>query len=541
MDRIKQWAKDFITSGMHEDCSVEMTRKVIMINLVSVIGITNLIPLGILALAQGYSVLGYADLILATTIIGNIVYLRRSKDYNMASCFGVACSGFLFIYLFVSGGQNHTGHLWYYTFPLFASFLLGSKRGALATLILLLPAILLFAVDSTSPHLATYTGAFKSRFISSFLVVLWLSYAFENIREKTQRKLTLKNVALQVSIDQLKAAGHALQEARDGLEHRVTERTAELTSTNKHLRKEIKERKRAEEALQESHAELEKTLTALKNTQAQMVQSEKMACIGQLAAGVAHEINNPIGFVSSNLSTLSDYQNDVEGLLVECRKLISHLNEYMLENRVPPTIVELVRHIEERASEVDIDYVLADMPVLMKESNEGTERIKQIVRDLKDFAHPGEQELKYVDINENLDSTLNVVWSELKYKAQIRKEYTELPEVQCYPQQLNQVFVNLLVNAAQAMKEMGEIRVATRAFNGLVEIKISDNGEGIPKDSISKIFDPFFTTKEVGQGTGLGLNVAHNIIKKHKGTIDVESTVNKGTTFTVRIPVGRHC
>jgi signal transduction histidine kinase len=262
-----------------------------------------------------------------------------------------------------------------------------------------------------------------------------------------------------------------------------------------------------------------------------------MASIGQLAAGVAHEINNPIGFVSSNLTVLADYQKDVGGLLVACRKLISNLKEQMSENGIPPSIAEQIGHVEERESKADIDFILEDIPALMKESNEGTERIKEIVRDLKDFAHPGEQELKYADINKNLDSTVNVVWNEVKYKARVTKDYAELPLVLCYPQRLNQVFVNLLVNSVQAMKEMGEIRIATRALNGSVEIKIRDTGEGIPEESLSRIFDPFFTTKAVGQGTGLGLNVAHRIIKKHKGTIDVESTVSKGTTFTILIPV----
>ncbi|MCK4485579.1 MAG: GHKL domain-containing protein [Desulfobacterales bacterium] len=189
---------------------------------------------------------------------------------------------------------------------------------------------------------------------------------------------------------------------------------------------------------------------------------------------------------------------------------------------------------------MDIDFVLDDIPNLMKESQEGAERIKKIVIDLKDFAHPGDQELKYADINRSLDSTLNIVWNELKYKSTVTKDYGDLPQVRCYPQQLNQVFMNLLVNAAQAIEKQGEINIMTRALDGKVEIAISDTGSGIPEENLSRIFDPFFTTKEVGKGTGLGLNVAYNIIKKHKGAIDVESEVGKGTTFTIRIPVDGH-
>ncbi|MCK4486003.1 MAG: response regulator [Desulfobacterales bacterium] len=276
----------------------------------------------------------------------------------------------------------------------------------------------------------------------------------------------------------------------------------------------------------------------LKKSQAQLLQSEKMASIGQLAAGVAHEINNPTGFVSSNLKTLSDYQNDISTLIKEYRSLSADLKETMATAEYPVPISEQLKRIADLEAEVDIDFVLNDISDLVKESQEGTERIKKIVLDLKDFAHPGEQKLKYADINRNLDSTLNVVWNELKYKATVTKDYGDLPEVQCYPQQLNQVFVNLLVNGAQAIEKQGEINITTRALDGKVEIKISDTGSGIPEGNLSKIFDPFFTTKEVGKGTGLGLNVAYNIIKKHKGVIDVESTLGKGTTFTIRIPTG---
>jgi len=285
-------------------------------------------------------------------------------------------------------------------------------------------------------------------------------------------------------------------------------------------------------------SERKQTEEEKKKLETQILQSEKMAAIGQLAAGVAHEINNPTGFVSSNLKTLSDYQNDMLSLIEEYRKLAAHLKEAMAKAQFPGPIPEQMKRIVALESEVDIDYILDDSPNLIKESREGTERIKSIVIDLKDFAHPGDQELKYADINKNLDSTLNIVWNELKYKTTVTKDYGELPEVRCYPQQLNQLFMNLMLNAAQAIEKHGEIRIATRAVDGYAEIAISDTGVGIPKKNLSRIFDPFFTTKDVGKGTGLGLNIAYNIVKKHKGTIEVESEVGKGTTFTVRIPVG---
>lgn len=270
---------------------------------------------------------------------------------------------------------------------------------------------------------------------------------------------------------------------------------------------------------------------------AQLLQSDKMASIGQLASGIAHEINNPIGFISSNLSTLQDYQKDTISLLYEYGKLIEKFKTTDKETGERISLAERLERIVKMQSEIDIDFLLDDTPKLINECIEGTKRIKQIVVDLKDFAHPGESKLKYADINKNLDSTLNVVWNEIKYKADVKKEYSDLPLVRCYPQKLNQVFMNILVNAAQSIKDRGEIKIATLSEDNCIKIIIRDTGCGIPPENIPKIFDPFFTTKDVGKGTGLGLNVAYNIIKKHSGSIDVKSKVGEGTSFTISIPV----
>ena len=264
----------------------------------------------------------------------------------------------------------------------------------------------------------------------------------------------------------------------------------------------------------------------------QLLQSDKMASIGQLAAGVAHEINNPTGFVSSNINTLSDYINKYNTLINEYRNFINQLkqsgniDDYMKN-------IQILKDLEEH---MDIDFLIDDIPSLIQESIEGTDRIKKIIQDLKDYAHPGDDKPSYADINKCIDSTLNIVWNEIKYKAEVVKEYDNLPEVLCYPQQLNQVFANLFINASHAIMNEGEIKVKTSLLSDKIEVMISDTGSGIPEENINKVFDPFFTTKEVGKGTGLGLNVAYNIVKKHHGDIKVKSKEGKGTSFTIFIP-----
>jgi signal transduction histidine kinase len=267
-----------------------------------------------------------------------------------------------------------------------------------------------------------------------------------------------------------------------------------------------------------------------------MLQSEKMASIGQLAAGVAHEINNPTGFVSSNLKTLSDYHQDIEALFSGYRELVQILSGSPDQSSMPSSLTEKIEALIKLEKDIDIDYVMEDLGELIKDCRDGTNRIKKIVLDLKDFAHPGEDKIQSTDINKGLESTLNVVNNELKYKAKVHKDFGDIPTVYGYPQQLNQVFMNILVNAGQAIENRGEIYISTSSADGYVEISIRDTGCGIPEENLNRIFDPFFTTKDVGKGTGLGMNIAYNIIKKHNGTIDVQSTVGQGTTFTICIP-----
>ncbi len=343
--------------------------------------------------------------------------------------------------------------------------------------------------------------------------------------------------ALEETKDKLYHTINELKSVHNHLEERAEERTIELKKVNEQLQQEIEKHKCSEEELKKSRNDLEQAVNELKNTQAQMLQSEKMVSIGQLAAGVAHEINNPTAFVCSNLNTLSEYQNDISRLLGEYKKFLSEMKAIVENNNSLTAIKEKLISIEAYEKDVDIDFTLNDIPVMLKETKDGTARIKKIVADLKDFSHPGENEAKHANINQCLDSTLNIVWNEIKYKATVVKDYGDLPEVICYYQQLNQVFVNLLVNAAQAIEEKGEIKLTTRVIDEEIEIIIADTGQGISEEHLSRIFDPFFTTKEIGKGTGLGLNVADNIIQKHMGTIQANSKIGEGTSFIIHLPI----
>ena len=290
----------------------------------------------------------------------------------------------------------------------------------------------------------------------------------------------------------------------------------------------ITHQKEMEEQLRKDQQEQRKLIARLKETHTQLLQSEKMASIGQLAAGVAHEINNPVGFVTSNLGTLRGY---VEDLLV----LISAYERG--ERGLAGS--EALRQAHDLKTRMDFDYVKEDITNLLKESQEGLARVKKIVQDLKEFSHVGNQDMQLADLHRGIDSTLNIVHNEIKYKAEVVKQYGELPRVECVASQINQVFMNLLVNAAHAIDKRGVITVRTGVEDDWVWVEVSDTGCGIPKENLSKLFNPFFTTKPVGKGTGLGLSLSYGIVNRHGGRIEVESEVGKGSTFRVWLPVSR--
>jgi two-component system NtrC family sensor kinase len=273
---------------------------------------------------------------------------------------------------------------------------------------------------------------------------------------------------------------------------------------------------------------LQQEIEERKHLESQLVQSEKLASLGQLAAGVAHEINNPVGFISSNLSTLDGYFNQLQQMLEAYQQ-------------AEETLAPGEQHAQLKAlrTRLELDFLQDDIPILIHESKEGIGRVAQIVKDLKNFSRvDNDQAWQFANLQQGIDSTLNIVASELKYKADVVKHYAPLPEIECLASQLNQVVMNLVINAAQAMgPERGTITISNGVEGENVWLEVADNGCGIPPETVQKIFDPFFTTKPVGEGTGLGLSLSYGIVKKHRGDISVSSELGKGTTFRVVLPI----
>jgi hemerythrin-like metal-binding protein/PAS domain S-box-containing protein len=311
-----------------------------------------------------------------------------------------------------------------------------------------------------------------------------------------------------------KQAEQTLLKINQDLDLRVKERTHDLSTAYRIL-------------------EIEKNQQTLLNqqlleTQANLVQSEKMASIGQLAAGVAHEINNPLGYIYSNLNSLKRYIQDLT--------LIAEMAEQLAETQtIDPAIRETFSKLKQST---DLEFIKSDAVALVNESLEGAQRAKKIVQDLRDFSRIDSQERSLYDLEAGIDATLNIVNNEIKYKAEVIKQYGGVKPFACVGTQLNQVFMNLLINAAQAIETIGKITIRTGYTNNdQIYIEISDTGNGMSEKTKSRIFDPFFTTKPVGNGTGLGLSVSYKIIQSHQGLIEVDSILNKGTTFRIYLPM----
>jgi signal transduction histidine kinase/HAMP domain-containing protein len=275
-----------------------------------------------------------------------------------------------------------------------------------------------------------------------------------------------------------------------------------------------------------AYEELGKALKTLRSAQEQLVQSEKMSSLGLLTAGIAHEINNPINFVSGNVGPLRRDIDDVVGIVRKYQEISTASDPR-----------DALATVHEAAREIDLHYTMEEINTLLRGIEEGATRTAEIVRGLRNFSRLDENEIKSVDIHEGLDSTLTLLHNKYRDRIEIVKSYGELPKVDCFPGQLNQVFMNILSNAVQAIVDTGTITINTEPTAGGIKLSIHDSGMGMSDDIKKKIFDPFFTTKDVGVGTGLGLSITYGIIEKHNGRIDVESAPGKGTTFVITLPI----
>jgi len=275
----------------------------------------------------------------------------------------------------------------------------------------------------------------------------------------------------------------------------------------------------------EERRKQQELIVKLEDAKNQLFQSEKLASIGQLAAGVAHEINNPIGFVNSNLGTLERNVTDLMKLMAVFESK---------EAELPEAAQQELRKIKK---DIDFEYVKEDLADLINESKEGLGHVRRIVADLKDFSRVDQSGWQIADLEKCIDTTLNVVSNEIRYKATVVKEYGHPPLVECIPGQINQVLMNLVVNASQAFPERGQITLRTGEEGMYVWIEVQDDGVGIPPENLQRIFEPFFTTKPVGTGTGLGLSVCYNIVRKHEGELTVRSEVGKGSCFRILLPI----
>jgi signal transduction histidine kinase len=311
---------------------------------------------------------------------------------------------------------------------------------------------------------------------------------------------------------------------RVSLESEVRERAVEMGRLNDQLDRERRK-------LEEAYSKLKDINDELKATQKQLIKSEKMAGIGQLAAGVAHEINNPTAYILNNISFL---RKSMDTLFKDLKDIEELITRYIPQN---DDNSEFHKELKKIIENKELQFIKEDFPDLISSTLDGAERIKKIVSNLRTFAHPGEEGKSSVNINEEIERALDLIYNEIKYHCEVIKDLKEVPLILGNSQQLDQVFMNILINASHAVEEKGVIHIATYEEDSRVVVEIADNGAGISEENISKLFNPFFTTKEVGKGTGLGLSIAYGIIEDHDGKIEVESKVGEGTKFIISLPL----
>jgi len=495
--------RNFLTSGMDEKENIEAMGRVMLINVISSTGVIFLIPFGMMAFFQGNSLLGMMDCFVAVILLLNFLYLRKSHNFQFACLFGMTVVGGLFFALLVTGGVNNTAVLWYYTFPLISSFLLGSKKGALATFILLFLAILFFVLDLDAPFLAHYSKNFILRFIPSFIVVYIYAYAFEYLREQATGKFMAQNEELNRTVEELKVVDSQLRKAQEGLEKRVKERTGELSKANLDLKNEMEERKRGEEDRQK--------------LELQLAHAKKMEAIGTLAGGVAHDLNNV-------LSATVGYPDLILMDLPKDSPLREPILTIQNSGKKAAAIVQDLLTLARRGV-VPTDVLNLNQVVESYLASPEFERISEI--------HP------FVTLEQELGSDLlNIVGSSVH---------------------LSKTVMNLVNNAMEAMPAGGTLLITTESRYVDIPIKgydriqegdyavltVSDTGHGMSAGDIERIFEPFFTKKVMGRsGTGLGMSVVWGTVKDHHGYIHVQSEEGGGTTFTLyfsgtRRPVGQ--
>ncbi|TDF37383.1 sensor histidine kinase [Alteromonadaceae bacterium M269] len=329
--------------------------------------------------------------------------------------------------------------------------------------------------------------------------------------------------------DELTEVAHSFNRLVDKLqlEHNKREEyQRDLENLNQSLEQRVERRTKM---LADKNEQLQQTNQELQAAQAQLLQAEKMSSLGQLAAGVAHEINNPIGFVNSNLSSLSDYVSTYEQLVTQLQDYLGCKDAFERRDKAYA--------LQDFLKDEDMEFINNDISELVHESIEGLTRVKDIVQSLKQFARADSNEMQYININACVETTLKMVSNELKYHCEITTQFAELPDAPVNVGKLTQVLTNLLVNAGHAIEGHGEIKVSTQLRDNHIAIAVQDNGKGIEKDHLNQLFDPFFTTKEEGVGTGLGLAISYGIVQEHGGEIEVDSVINEGTTFTVVLPL----
>lgn len=352
-------------------------------------------------------------------------------------------------------------------------------------------------------------------FVFAFRVLGRVDRRLEETQKRLQQELEKQadtNRKLEVEVAERRRVEESLIGLNEHLEQRVLDRTSELNTLNLEI--------------EASRKALEGAYKDLQAQQATILQQDKMVCIGQLAAGVAHDISNPIGFVTGNLEVLRMYWSKM-------------LQFVTIQNDVVHASgpAKLLAGLEENRRKLKIDHITNDFDAVIAESLEGTDCVNRIVLNLKGFSRMDDTESRLSDIHECLESTIGIVWNELRHKAAVKKDYGAIPLLYCHPQQLNQVFMNLLINASHAIERWGEISIRTWANEQNLFIAIGDTGCGISPENLPRIFEPFFTTKAAGIGTGLGLSIVYDIIKKHRGEIIVESELNRRTVFTIRLPL----